>query len=1205
MYFLSPQRHVLLGILGYCNSGCTGQWETIHCPLWHLLFSYCSLEQLPNATDIAIYRARVGAFHLKATRDVNPLYLNSQNEVIAMISLIFLNNAKSLALAIALCFVLPTHKRSPFKCCPNDPNISFYDEINTKKVTKSKSLISSFITRILLLLSGNVHKNPGPEQHEFRIIHINCRSLNKDTKLLIEAESDKYDIITLSETCLKDDITDEQLSIEGFHKLIRKDRPNNVGYGGVATYVKSSHFCKHRPDLDIDNLEAVWVETKIDKRSYVIGSFYRPPNATITYWDLIEESLRKANSTNSTIVLLGDFNSDFNHPNRKIFDIMNTFSLQQLVSENTRITENTATCLDLIFTQSLDFVKNVEVLPEICSDHSCPCLTIDVGKRTEPNSYKRIFYDYSKLNKDNFLNLLNQVNWNEILDNPQNDINLCAETFSQTFFDIANQCLPSRKVTIRSYDKPFVDEELKNSFETRYKLYKIAKRTDSTADWATYRKYRNSVTKLVRKKKDDYDSNLDKKVSNNENFGNKEFYKILKQFMNKKGINDSIPPLEYDGQIHNSSLEKANALNDYFIKQSTLENINDEVPNLTQYASQLDNIIISQTDVSLVIKNLDKTKASGPDRIHNRLLIAASQIISEPLSVFFTKCIHLGKFPNCWKKAHVTPLLKKPPSNICTNYRPISLISCVGKLFERCVHKHVFKYLSDNDILTKSQSGFIPCDSTTNQLIIIYDNLCKAFDDRVTNQSIFFDISKAFDKVWHKGLLHKLYSIGIRGSLHNWFFDYLSNRQQCVVLKGKQSDYKVIQSGVPQGSVLGPLLFLIYINDITNNIQSIIKLFADDTSISLALRDPLRRADILNADLEQINNWAKTWKIKFNAQKTELLNFKRDNLAIQPLNFDNSILQDTDTHKHLGLTLQNDCKWNTHINNLIQKVTLLLSLLKSYKYRLSRKALNQMYKSFILPHFDYCDIIYDNCTVAQSDSLEQLHLDGIRTIIGTVRGTSHEKLYKESGFTTLKERRRRHKLIFMHKIIHGQCPSYLSERCPQLVGQLNPYHRRRPWERRVPHSRTELYYNSFFPSATRLYNFIPDEVKTNPSISNLKRFLNQYDKPTPLYYFGINRSKEVHHARLRLGMSNLNFDMFQRHLLDSPACGCGFRSETSEHFLLHCPNFNAQRQATIDNIPLHRKHINCLLNGNERFSYEENYVIFEIVQDFIEISDRF
>ena len=186
------------------------------------------------------------------------------------------------------------------------------------------------------------------------------------------------------------------------------------------------------------------------------------------------------------------------------------------------------------------------------------------------------------------------------------------------------------------------------------------------------------------------------------------------------------------------------------------------------------------------------------------------------------------------------------------------------------------------------------------------------------------------------------------------------------------SEVKTIQSGVPQGSVLGPLLFFIYINDITTNIQSIIKLFADDTSMSLSLQNPDIRAQILNNDLTTIKEWANKWKIQFNAQKTELLTLKRDNLPINPLTFDNTVLNTLDSHKHLGLTLQADCKWDKHISNLVQKATLLISFLKSFKYRLTRKTLNQMYKAFILPHFDYADIIYDNCTQHLSEQLEEL-----------------------------------------------------------------------------------------------------------------------------------------------------------------------------------------------------------------------------------------
>ena len=380
---------------------------------------------------------------------------------------------------------------------------------------------------------------------------------------------------------------------------------------------------------------------------------------------------------------------------------------------------------------------------------------------------------------------------------------------------------------------------------------------------------------------------------------------------------------------------------------------------------------------------------------------------------------------------------------------------------------------------------------------------------------------------------------------------------------------------------------------------------ADDTSLSLSLRNPDDRANTLNQDLEKINIWAKKWKIKFNAEKTELLNFKRDNLQTPTLTFDDTDLTDIDTHKHLGLVIQNNCKWDSHIDKITQTVTMLISFLKSYKYRLSRKTLNHMYKSFILPHFDYCDIIYDNCTQYLSDKLENLHLEAIRTIVGAVRGTSHQKLYEESGFTSLGERRKRHKLIFFHKIVHNACPSYLSERCPPLVAQINHYHRRRPLERHIPRCRTDLYSKSFFPEATRLYNELPDDVKTIPSIGNLKHFLNQSDPIVPLYYYGDNRSKEIWHTRLRLGMSDLNYDLFRRHLVDDPACSCGYISETAEHFLMHCTNHTQQRAATIGNLPGYLFFIDILLKGNTNMNNEQNKAVFDIVQDFIELTGRF
>ena len=264
----------------------------------------------------------------------------------------------------------------------------------------------------------------------------------------------------------------------------------------------------------------------------------------------------------------------------------------------------------------------------------------------------------------------------------------------------------------------------------------------------------------------------------------------------------------------------------------------------------------------------------------------------------------------------------------------------------------------------------------------------------------------------------------------SWFQNYLTDRTQAVVIKGEKSSEKRIPAGVPQGSVLGPLLFLIFINDIGYSIESIIKLFADDISMSLGPTNPDIRAEILTFDLVKISDWAKLWKIKFNGEKTEFVNIKRDTKPIHQLTFGNVVLEDNPHHKRLGITLQNKCNWGEHISNISSKVNMLINCLQHFKYKLGREALEIMYKSFSFPLFDYADIIWDNCINTQSNILENLHLEAIRIITGSVRGTSHQKLYNESGFYTLKERSKRHKLIRFHKMINNTCTDYLSDLPP-------------------------------------------------------------------------------------------------------------------------------------------------------------------------------
>ena len=428
---------------------------------------------------------------------------------------------------------------------------------------------------------------------------------------------------------------------------------------------------------------------------------------------------------------------------------------------------------------------------------------------------------------------------------------------------------------------------------------------------------------------------------------------------------------------------------------------------------------------------------------------------------------------------------------------------------------------------------------------------------------------------------------------------------QCVVIRGEQSSYKPISAGVPQGSVLGPTLFLVYINDIANNIESVIKMFADDTSLSLSEQYPDVRADILSSDLERVEVWAKNWKVRFNETKTDLLTTKYGPAPAYDLVFGNHTLEEKVSHKHLGIHIQNDCRWEEHTQYLFGKISPLVNCLRSFKYTLSRKSLEVMYTSFILPIFDYADIIWDGCTELQANRLESLHLDALRTIIGAVRGTSHDKIYQESGFCALKERRRRHKILQYFKILHGLCPNYLSSILPPLVSSVNPYPRRRPQERIIPKCRTELYRKSFFPSTTYLWNDLPPHVQQYQSIGQLKNYLRSADSVVPPYYYSGNRKEQIIHCKLRLSISDLNFDLCLRHLSQDPSCTCRFPEETAEHFLLNCPKFANQRLNTIHSLPVEQQNIHTLLCGNDTLSLNDNESIFRAVEDFIALTQRF
>jgi len=330
----------------------------------------------------------------------------------------------------------------------------------------------------------------------------------------------------------------------------------------------------------------------------------------------------------------------------------------------------------------------------------------------------------------------------------------------------------------------------------------------------------------------------------------------------------------------------------------------------------------------------------------------------------FDKTLETGVIPNNWKQANINAFYKgNGSSNDVLNYRPISVTLCFSKIIEKIVFKYLYNYLLENSIITKHK---LDLHLVLQQLInsCLYLMKLLVIWTRVRNLDLF-SMSKAFDRVWHKGLIHKLRSYGIDGNLLLWFENYLKDRLQRVSTEGYHSQFRTINTGEPQGSILGPLLCLLYIYDITDNVSTNIKLFADDTSLYVIIdKNPVQAAQDLSNDLVNISEWAYIWDINFNTNKTKSVVFSRKHNNVQPpISFQNNQITDSKTYKHLGLTFTDDASWKPHKQIIYEKTYNRLNILRYIKSKVGRKSLINIYIAFIRPILEYADIVWDNCTL--------------------------------------------------------------------------------------------------------------------------------------------------------------------------------------------------------------------------------------------------
>ena len=791
--------------------------------------------------------------------------------------------------------------------------------------------------------------------------------------------------------------------------------------------------------------------------------------------------------------------------------------------------------------------------------------------------------------------------------------------FTDTLLFIFSKYITNKIVTCNDKDAPWITPEVKSAIRRNSRVYrKWVQRGRIPADHDKVREIQNSTNKLICKAKRSYYEKLGTKLSDPQ-IGHKSFWTAFKRITNKKKLTN-IPPIFDNNTYVTNFQQKTKIFNDYFADQCKIHDNGSALPEfIYKTNASISHININVDQIVDIIQKYSSKKAHGCDEMSVAMLQLCASEVAIPLTLIFQKCLISGTFPNLWKSANVQPIHKKDDRQLKSNYRPISLLPICGKILEKIIFDQVYSFLNENKLISKHQSGFRPGDSTIYQLISITSNIYDSFEKYDETRALFLDISKAFDKVWHKGLIFKLKCNGISGSLLNFFENYLHNRQQRVVLNGTTSDWKNVTAGVPQGSVLGPLLFLVYINDLTDNISSHMRLFADDSSLFTRVEGVDQTHEKLVKDLQTITNWAYQWKMVFNPDLTKqaievIFSVKKNKPNHPELIFNGIPVSREDHTKHLGVFLDSGLNFSKHIREAVMKATKGISLLKYLSKYVSRKVLDLSYKLYVRPHLDYGDVIYHNQRADMMILIEQVQYKAALIVSGCWQGTSREKLYDELGWESLSVRRWSRRMTLFYKILNRMTPPYLLDHIPEhrVINVSLRNNVLRP-----PLSRTDRYDNSFFPFCINNWNKLDDTIKFLPSVSQFKSNLNKFVRPKGNNFYTIRDSVGIKLlTKIRVTFSDLRDHRYNHNFnCENPVCSCGLDDETAVHFFLCCPRYNNLRTTCLSKISdiigsditvLPNDHLtNILMYGSNIYNDVSNELILIETMLFIKKSGRF
>jgi len=925
--------------------------------------------------------------------------------------------------------------------------------------------------------------------HSVLIMHHNIRSFSKnfdELSVFIDSLVKKVDVLVLSETWFN---SDNKIPIEGYkdYHSVRTTRQ----CGGVSIYIKNSLSSNIIEDFTVnhDFIETVVVRIKISHTNYmdVIGVYRPPESPLVTRFNHFMNDMLTNRNLGKTVYVAGDLNINLlnlDNNGTEFVDYMKTNAFLPLITLPTR--QNNL--LDQIWTNNLDEIES-GVLPCSITDHY-PVFAI-IKSKPEHDVVKKCFRDHSNINieflrfkMDQFISTFDI--FNDLSLNQQCNI------FLDNFEFIYQSCCPLREkiISASKLSKPWITDTIKRSIAEKHRRFFQYKNGDATFE--SYNNYKNMLTIILRQAKSQYFKNKFASAANNI----KKTWQTINQLLQKRKIRNKVELLD-NGRHITDSQEVCGVFNDYFTNiacelDSNIPPANTD-PLSYMCPPSLQSLVAIPSTTDEVIKLLDSfpTKGGQLSEIPVFIYKEVSDIIAPIISELFNKSITEGAFPDACKTARVVPIHKKGPKIEVQNYRPISTLPVLSKIFEKLMSSRLISYLNKYNIISSHQFGFRARMSTADALLEFLEHAYKTLNNKEILFCIFLDFAKAFDTVNHKILLAKLERIGIRGPILQWFISYLENRKQYVMLDDAKSTCKTITMGVPQGSVLGPILFLIYINDMyksTADVQFIH--FADDTTVFKSSKNTHELEQLVNKSLSDIDKWLISNRLSLNVTKSSYMVITNKTILDDPvIKIRGQPLNRVTEAKFLGIVLDDKLTFKAHVNSVCSKLSRARGIMYRISPFISHDIILKLYYSIFYPYITYCIPVWGNASAECVNRVSSLQKRAIKLL--TYQRSLNE-VYKQHKLLRFPDIFKYFSVLKLFKILNGEHNYLLTQILDNQINHRFPTRNKANKIITLPFSITVRGEKSIIYQGTIHWNNLPLYIRESTTVEQFKRLVKKH-----------------------------------------------------------------------------------------------------------------